>query len=787
MKTIWRNLLSVLRRFRVASALNIIGLSVAFAAFLLLMMQVRYDREFDRGIPEADHVFRVDVAHGSDYGAVINRPLADAFIQFSPHIVAGALRQSWNTESLVYTEEGGNRRNFVESWCAVYPEYTKVFSFQMVEGSVNGLEEPASVLIPRSVATKMFGDQPAVGKQIWVKDSYLGERFTIKGVFEDFPENSSVDNFLYFRIPPTENAQTFNNWSYNFYVKLDDPSLAEGLVQDFMTHFDISTLRADASWSHQTLGLHPITELHFMTNIDFDLLPKMSKSTLIVLFAISILIVLIAGINFMNFSTAISPMRLRSINTQKVLGGTDVEIRLALLGESVLISLFAYLLGLLWVYLAQGSVLTSLIDANISLSAQPGLVALTFVIALLTGIGAGLYPAYYVTSFPPALVLKGNFGLSPKGRLLRDGLVWLQFVASFGLIIGASFMYLQNRHMRNEPLGYDKDALIVTNLDENIRKEQGTFVNQLKSYSGIEGVSFSDFLFSSSDVYRSWGRSYQGKDIEFQNLFVDPSFLRTLGISVVDGRDFREDDVLKRNSSLIFNERARYQYGLELGGLIDSMEIVGFIPDVKFTSLRKEVSPMAFIVMGEKHHEKGWTEANYAYIKVKAGSDLYGALDHVRQTLRELSPDMSFDVRLFDEVLNNLYEKETQLSLLVTLFGLLVILISIVGVFGLVIFDSEYRRKEIGIRKVMGATTGEILIMFNKGYVKILLASFVIGAPIAGYMVYRWLENFAYKTPMYPWVYLLALAVVGLVTLCTVTYQNWRVANANPLDSVKSE
>lgn len=777
--------MSVLRRFRVASALNIVGLSVAFAAFLLLMMQVRYDREFDRGIPEADHVFRVDQDTEGWSAAVINRPLADAFIQSSPHIVAGALRQIWNNRGTFYVEENGERRSFTETWCAVYPEYPKVFSFRMVEGSADGLEEPNSVLIPRSLAEKMFGDKPAVGKRIRMPYSSSKEGLVVKGVYEDFPENSSVGNNVYKRISPKENIQAFGNWNYNLYVKLDDPSVADELIERFRDHFDLSTLDEEASWDEVEMVMHPLTELHFMTDIEYDILPKVSRSSLIVLFAIAVMIVLIAGINFMNFHTAISPMRLRSINTQKVFGGTDSEIRAALLGEAVMISLSAYLLGLLWVCLVRETSLTSLIDADIALSAQPGLVALTFVIALLVGIGAGLYPAYYATSFPPALVLKGNFGLSPKGKRLRDGLVGLQFAVSFGLIVGASFMYLQNRYMRNESLGYDKDALIITNTDPKIRGEKkDAFVNQLKSYSGIEDVSFSAVILSSSDEYMSWECEYRGKEIQFQSLFVDPSFLTTMNIPVTEGRNFREDDKRKRHHSLIFNERARYQYGLELGGLVDSMEIVGFIPDVKFASFRKEVSPMAFLVRGT---DDWGQDLSYAYIKVKGGSDLYGALEHVRQTLWEFSPDVSFDVRLFDEVLDNLYEKETQLSLLITLFSLLAILISIVGVFGLVIFDSEYRRKEIGIRKVMGATTGEILIMCNQGYVKILLVSFVLGAPIAGYMVYRWLENFAYKTPMYPWVYLLALVVVGVVTLCTVTYQNWRVANANPLDSVKSE
>ena len=241
---------------------------------------------------------------------------------------------------------------------------------------------------------------------------------------------------------------------------------------------------------------------------------------------------------------------------------------------------------------------------------------------------------------------------------------------------------------------------------------------------------------------------------------------------------------IRRYGTFVFNERARTEYGLEIGSLIDSMEIVGFMPDVKFASFRTEVTPMAFFVWGTNN----WgNQPNYAYIKVKAGSDLRGAMQHVKTTLQSFDPEYPFNVRFFDEVLNGLYEKERSLSSLITLFSLIAIFISVVGVFGLVVFDSEYRKKEIGIRKVLGSTTEEIIVMFNKTYIRILCVCFVLGAPIAGYVVHRWLENFAYKTPMYWWVYLIAFAIIAVITILTVTFQNWRAANENPVHSIKNE
>lgn len=411
----------------------------------------------------------------------------------------------------------------------------------------------------------------------------------------------------------------------------------------------------------------------------------------------------------------------------------------------------------------------------------------TTLIALLTGLLAGLYPAHYMTSFPPALALKGSFGLSLKGRQLRNVLISVQFIASFTLIIGASFMYLQNYYMQHAPLGYDKDEVIVTNLNATINKSRDALTNQLKAFSGIEEVTYAESLLSSSDQYMGWGRNYRGDNIWYQCLPVDYSFLKVLGVKIVEGRDFRAEDANTRHGAYIFNEKARDAYNLELGSMIDSAIIVGFMPDVKVASFRTEVVPMAFYIWGTLNDWGTYAQPNYAYIKIKAGSDMRAAISHVRSSLAQFDPEYPFNVRFFDEVMQRLYEKETSLSSLITLFSLIAIFISMVGVFGLVVFDSEYRKKEIGLRKVLGSTTREILILFNKTYVRILCLCFVLAAPMAWYAVYEWLQNFAYRTPMYWWVYLIAFVIVGVTTICTVTFQNWRAANDNPVNSIKTE
>ena len=784
MKTILRNFLSVLRRFRMATALNVLGLSVAFAAFLVIMMQVDYDRSFDGSHPGADRIFRLEAGNlmGVEWLALINRPLMDAFIASSPHILAAGYG---NLPGQTYfsVEQGGGKNVYLESSVTVSPGYADVFTFDMLEGDAHALGEPLQALIPQSLARKIFGNEPAVGKRLAAGE----QNYTVAGVFRDFPRNTSTQNIIYLPIPADENLHDWGNWNYIAYIRLDEPGNVAGLFDNFFRAFDLSAL-PDWAMGHiekMNLRFTPLAETHYVTGVVFDQTPKASRQTLLILLGIAFIIVLIAGINYTNFSAALTPRRIRSINTQKVLGGDVRVIRLALVLEAAAIALASFLIALALVALARDTFIATLVEADLSPAAHTALVAFTGGVALVTGLAAGLYPARYMTSFPPALALKGSFGLSPRGRRLRSALICVQFISSFALVIGASFIYLQNYFMQHTALGYEKDQVVVAGMNKNIRKELAAFGNQLKSFAGVEGVTYAQFLLSGGDSFVRWGREYRDRQISYDLLSVHPSFLDVMGIEVSQGRGFRPEDGNTRHGAYIFNEKARATYSLELNNHIDSAVIAGFIPDIKYASLRTEVSPMAFFVAGARYGED--IPLNYAYVRVKAGSDMRAAIGHVRATLREFDSEYPFDVRFFDESLQQTYEKEQKLGRLISLFSLVAILISIVGVFGLVVFDSEYRRKEISLRKIFGSTTGGILILFNKVYLRLLIPCFVVAAPLAWYAVGRWLENFAYRTPLYWWVYLAAFVLVSLLTVATVTFQNWRAANTNPAENIKSE
>jgi len=786
MNPIIRNLISVVRRFKLAASLNILGLSVAFAAFMVIMIQLDYDYGFDKFHKDSDKIFRMEMSWGPGTQAVISRPFAERFFESSPHIVAGAIANPWGGSAFFHVENESQRNYFNENSMTVSPEFFDVFTFDFVEGSKDVYIAPGNVFIPLSLSRKIFGKEPAVGQQI-VHSSWGNQ--TVIAVYRDFPANSIIQNCIYFAMQPDENKNNWGNWNYHVYIRVNDASNAPLLFDNFKRNFDAKAIGQNFDWDEtgSSIRLTALPDIHYVTDVSYDRTPKASKQTLLILFAIAIVIIAIAAINFTNFSTALTPMRIKNINTQRVLGVRRNTIRLSLVFETVFFSLLSCIVAIWLILLFNATSLAKLVDADLSVAAHPLIVGGTALVAFFTGLLAGLYPARYMTSFAPALVLKGSFGLSPKGRKLRNTLIGIQFIASFALMISAAFMYLQNYFMQNSPLGYDKDALITVNIwrIQGISGSREPFINQIKSYSGIEDVTFSESLLSSSDQYMGWGREYRGENIQYQCLPVEYTFLKVMGIEITEGRDFRQTDAGTQRGAYIFNETARQRYHLELNTMIDhSGEIIGFMPDVKFASFRMAVAPMAFYVWGT---ENWGSQSNTAYIRLKNGTNIRAAMTHIQNTLAGFDSEYPFEVRFYDEVLQRLYEKESALSSLISLFSILAIFISIVGVFGLVVFDSECRRKEIGIRKILGASTLGIIIMFNKAYFKILVICFVIAAPMAWYAVTRWLENFAYKTPMYWWVYLLAFVAVGVITVCTVTFQNWRVANDDPVKAIKSE
>ena len=792
MKLILRNLMRIFRRFRTAMILNILGLAVAFTAFMLLMMQWDYDRQFDRHDPNADRIFRIDNLWNDGRVALSSGPYGLAFMQSSPHIVGGCLLFALTDDESFTIEENGQRRVFKDKLHKVTSGLTKVFHFDLVEGDMNALEASDKILIPESAARRWFGQAAATGRQVTLGDS---RTMTVGGVYHDFPGNCSLGNNIYIALRKNKNENQINDWNstnFTFYIRLDqgDTADAQALIDTFAEN-NQNFLDYQKANGQVKMAAIALPDIHTFESIMFDTTPRTSRATMFLLFSIAIVILLIAAINYTNFSTALSPMRIRNVNTQKVFGASQVSLRGALLAEAVIICLGAFLLGVLLLWGLQDYNLNQLIQADIRPEAHLPLIGLTTLIALAIGLIAGLYPAYYITSFAPALVLKGSFGLSPKGRMLRNLLMGFQFIASFALVIGALCMFLQNRYAQTTSLGFDKEWLVTSDIDKLVNDKRQVLEERLKQHPEVVGVAFSEMsFFGNNDIYAKWGREFKGKGISFDVLIVSPSFPQVIGIPIIEGRDFRKEDAQTGNGCFIINRMAQELYGIQVGDKLEPQEVIGIVDNFHYASMRRGISPMAFYTFDKSNwttNDSGNRLYTNIYVRMNAGTDPTTAIQILRTELDTLSPGYPFDIRPFDEQLERAYKNEQRLTILISLFSLLAVLISIAGVFGLVVFDSEYRRKEIGIRRVMGASVGNILLMFNKSYLWILLVCFIIACPIAWYAVNEWLQSFAYRVPSYWWIFPVALLIVGSVTLLTVTYQNWHAANENPVNSIKNE
>jgi len=795
MKLMIRNLLYLFKRFKTAVVLNLFGLTIAFAAFLLIVMQVDYEMNYDAMHSKSGRTFRLEANHGEfEHNAIHCLMFSDAFVNSSAHITDYSYRYPfYGGERYCQIDEvddQGEAKVFKENFQLCLPNISDVFDFHMKEGSVECLSIPGSVLIPESVAKRLFDKQSAIGKRIRMSGSSGWQPvsttiLTIGGVYKDFPGNTTVQNRIY--VPMDQLDLLKSSWQMyanEIYVTLDDPLNKEEVLDHFNKTFDFAKSQMGSA-QEIALRLTPLKEVYYTHDTTFDFNPKGHRETNYVLLGIAFLILFIAGINFTNLTTSLIPLRLKTINTHRVLGCSIYKLQAISLIESIVICLISYILALFIVNDLSYTPIANWVDADIRLSQYKGLILLTALIAILTGCLAGLYPAIRSTSYAPALVLKGSFGLSPKGKKVRVALIGFQYTVSIALIIVTLFMGLQNHFMTSsEQLGFNKDQVAIVNLTPEIyAKHKPQYIQKLKDYPGIEDVAFSVYELSKEDdmIDLEYAR-HEDKDVFFKVFYASENFLSVMDIQVEEGRDFTREDLNKAQSDYIINPAAERDFHLHPGDRFNDRTVLGVSKDFRFNSCRIASSPFVFALNNDIPNPK-----LVSYIRFNSKTNLQEAVAHVRETLKEIDPTFPFEISFYNTILNNLYQKEQTLGKLISLFGIMAILISIVGVFGLVLFETQYRRKEIGIRKINGATTGQILLMFNKTYIRIVSVCFIISIPIAWMGTQLWLENFAYKTPLHLWVFIVAFLIILSVTIGTVTFRNWQAANENPVNSVKSE
>lgn len=811
MKIAFRNFLTTLRRYKISSLLNVIGLTLAFTAFYVIMTQVWWELGYNRSLHEADRIYLVeneDWYEPGKWSSWLNRPVPERVIASTAGVEVGGCMWGGFGSGTCWTsnEPSFGYNKFSASCGSVSLPFLDVFAFRSVEGDVHDLGKPKSVIVSREAAERM---RVGVGSLIWVDtdEPQPDGAMEVVAVFEDFPDNSLLGECEVVKNLGETNLYTTSEWSFNYFVKFRPGADPDEFARQWTNvnqemQREAAEKRAaagDAADDDDESGIYgvrlsPVSELYFESDSQAPCRHG-SVVTTYTLLGIAVLVIVLAFINFVNFFFALVPVRIRTVNTFKVFGAPASSLRFNFVFEAFGLVLIALLAAWYVSFALQGTEFASYISASLALSQNLEVVGLVAVVAFVMALAASLYPAWYITSFAPALVVKGSFGGTRSGRRLRTLLLGVQFFISIGLIIATSFIRLQHDYMMHYDMGFDKENLLAVRLSERGAVSYDALRQKLLSDPQVKDVTGATSRLVSVGRM-GWGREFKGRQVAFQSYVVQPDFLRVMGIPITDGRDFLESDFDKELGTMIFNEAARREFEMQVGDRINGFvspdeQIVGFCADFNFKPLQYGVSPFCFYLLPKKiQQENYWHLPHVVYVRMTPGADIAAVTAHIRRCIAEVDPRTEpgdIVVRVFDEELGLEYDNERKLTAIVGLFALLAVVIALMGVFGLVLFETQHRRREIAVRRVMGASRGEILAMFNRRYVMLVAVCFVLAVPVSIWAVRHWLAGFAYAVPLYWWVFALALAGVLAVTALTVTVRSWHAVNENPAESVKSE
>ena len=782
--------MKVFRKTGVSTLINILGMCVAFAAAMILMVQVKWDSTYDKNFEGHEKVFRMENNWMDDglFYTGISRPIIELIRTASPNLEAvGTLKEGGQQ---VFYKEGDKESAITIPYAQIDSSMLSVFPFEWVEGSAKEFTTRGTAILNEAFAQMIFGEESAVGKLLLTGDS---DQYRIIGVFKNTPRNYSMhygiianmgDWFLH----------EGNEWSFSAYLKLYNPAQVretESAILDALAP-DLFEGSSDEEIAKYRKGfrLSNLHDAHFERDVRANI-ASANKSITISLAAIAILLILIAIINFINFAFAEIPFRIKSINTRKVLG----EGRGSLIGRQIvnagIIALVAFALACLIVHVVSGTSWASYVSDSIALKENIDILAITLGVALLSAVAAGIAPALYSTSQPAALVLKGSYGTSVRGRSLRNALVALQFILSFVFILMALYVNVQTKFMANKDMGFPQENILQVWCGYYAGGAHNAVHDKLLQNPSIVDVTFSDNLIV-SDQKMGWGRTGDdGKQVFMEVLPVTDDFVRFFGLQIVEGRDFQESDNQSETGCFIANETfiqsfPQYHVGSLVGGHVDNTEIVGIVKDFNFKSLKHPMGPLVLLNWGKTQ----WRNFSVMYVKTAPGADFKEVSDYIKETVCAFDPSREPDqvaVRHLDEWIENMYQSEQSLGKLITIASLVALLIAIIGIIGLVFFETQFLKKEIAVRRVNGATVGSILQMINKKYLIMAGASFVMAAPVAYWLMTAWRKGFAYQSPIPVWIFIVALLAVAAITLAVVTLQSWRAASANPVESLKNE
>ena len=781
--------MKVFRKTGVSTLINILGMSVAFAAAMILMVQVRWDTTYDANFEGYEQVFRLENnwMDEGQFDTYFSRPMIELVKNASPNIEAIGT-QYHSGDAIFYREDDKESAITVPFAMADSAMFT-VFPFEWTEGSARDFIGPGTAVLNEAFAKMFFGEESAIGKTLQTSD---GNKIRIIGVFKNTPRNYSMHYGLIGNLGDW-NLTEGSEWSYPAFVKLKDPTAAAETVDAMLSVFQeyFSNYSPDElAKLRKGFRISQLHKAHFERDVRAHNAGA-NRAVTITLALVAILLILISIINFINFAFAEIPFRIKSINTRKVLG----EGRGSLIGRQLLhaglIALIAFAIACLIMHVVAGTSWASYVSDSLALKDNIGILALMLGVALVSAVVAGIAPAHYSTAQPAAWVLKGSYGTSVKGRSLRNALVGLQFVLSFLFILMALYVNVQTRYMAHKDMGFPQENILQIWCGYSAGGQHNALKDKLLQNASIVDATFSDAMIV-SDQKMGWGRNGDdGNHIFMEVLPVTDDFVRFFNLQIIDGRGFQQSDNQNETGCFIANETffkvfPQYHTGSKLGGHVGDAEIVGIVKDFNFKSLQHPMEPLVLYNWGKTQ----WRNYSVMYVKTAPGADFKDVSAYIKDAVCAFDPTREPDqvnVRHLDEWIENMYQSEESLGKLITIASLVALLIAIIGIIGLVFFETQFIRKEIAVRRVNGATVGSILKMINKKYLIMAGSSFVIAAPIAYYLMTAWRKGFAYQAPVPVWIFLVALIAVAAITLAVVTLQSWRAANANPVESLKNE
>lgn len=800
-----------LRKQKMYSAIKIGGFSLGIAACLLIGLYIRDGLSYDNMYPDTDRIYRLGASYLEggklEKGLAFPPPTAGALKNDFPEVEkAGRLMPNtlfWGAGNNYLRPAEQSQNNYETGFTYADQEVLDILQIPMVYGvREKALAEPSSLVISRSKAEKYYPGQNPVGRVIYLNDN-KDRAYTIGGVMEDFPENSHLDFDFLLTLKGMEfwpGEQTgWGSSNYAVYLKMKPgvnvagfgKKVSEGIMDKYVIPMWESEGRADIHKEAAKLGifLQPVRDIYLKSyDIYYFYGQTGGDMRFIWLFGgIACFILIIACINFINLSTAKSANRAKEVGLRKVVGSYRSSLMGQFLTESLLYSIVSFVLGLLvaWVLLPYFNIMSA---RSLTMPwSEWWLIPSVILASIVIGVMAGIYPSVYLSSFNPAEVLKGNLSRGSKNSALRNTLVVFQFTISIILIVGTLVIYSQMKYILNRDIGFNKDQVMMLHGTNTMGNKTKGFKNELRKLSAVKSVTVSDFLpvdgtKRNGNGFHNEGKASEESRVGAQFWDVDHDYASTFGMEIVKGRFF-SPDMPTDSQAVVINQAMALKLNLDdpVGKMITNggghFTIIGVVKDFNFETMRNTIGPLC-MHLGNSN----------SIVSVKLGSDdMKSTIASITSLWKQFAPDQPIRYTFLDENFAKMYDDVQRTGMIFTSFSILAIIIACLGLFALSAFMAEQRNKEIGVRKVLGATVQNITTLLSRDFIRLVLLSIVIASPVAWWAMNKWLEDYTYRISVSWWMFAASGLLVIVIALCTVSFQAIKAALMNPVKSLRSE